>query len=118
MTRTDSTQVTEILYPVLDALVEYQSNCLGLPIPDYRKPPALDPGFFAYDLGPVIEGVQNSIQGELADLLTTVGALDQWIVDQDLLMAPAQLYELGRVYDLGNPIEALLHRSKLEDIGI
>ena len=87
-------------------------------MPDYKKPPALDPGFFAYDLGSAIEGVRNSIKGELATLRTTVGALDQWITDQDLLMAPSQFRLLGGIHDCEDPGKELFHRSKLEDRGV
>ena len=72
-------------------------------IPDDRKPPALDPGVFALDLRAVAQGIRDSIQGELATLRTTVGALDQWITDQDLLTVPRQLRLLREVYDADDP---------------
>lgn len=115
---TDCARAMEVFYPVLDRLIEFQSNCAGIPVPDYKKPPALDPGFFAYDLEPIIEGVRDSIKGELATLRTTVGALDQWITDQDLLMVPSQLRLLGGIHDCEDPGKEPFHRSKLEDKGV
>ena len=115
---TDCARATEVLYPVLDRLVEFQSHCVGIPKPDYRKPSAVGPGLFAYDLGSVIEGVRNSIKGELAALRTTVGALDQWITDQDLLMLPSQLRLMGGIHDCKDPRKELFQKSKLGDKGV
>jgi len=109
MISADCSSVTQSLYPVLDRIIEFQSDLAGLPIPDYKKPPRLDPGFFKYDLEPVIEEIRGSIKGELATLPTTIGALDQWISDQDLLMVPSQLRLLKAVYDCRDPKEVLFN---------
>ena len=66
----------------------------------------------------VAQGIRDSIKGELATLRTTVGALDQWITDQDLLMVPRQLRLLGEVYDSDDPGKELLQRSRLEDMSL
>lgn len=118
MVCTDPSDATEALYPVLDRLIAFQSECAGVPIPDYKKPPTLDPGFFAFDLKAVVEGVRASIKGELTTLRTTVGALDQWVTDQDLLMVPRQLRLLEEVYDSEDPSKELLQRNRLEDMGL
>ena len=115
---TDCAHATEVLYPVLDRLVEFQSNCAGIPKPDYRRPPSVDPGFFAYDIRPIVEGVKNTITGELATFRTAVGALDQWITDQNLLMVPSQLGMLGGTYSCEDPGKELFHRNRLEDKGV
>jgi hypothetical protein len=118
MTDVDCGNTVLSLYPVLDRLIEYQSSCLGIPVPDYKKPPKLDAGFFKYSLDEVICGIRDSIHGELAALPTTIGAVDQWIADQDLLMVPLQLNLLKPLYDCEDPAKMLFNRSRLEDKGI
>jgi len=118
MTRADCGEEVELLYPVLDRLIAFQGDCAGVPAPDYKEPPPLGPGFFAYDLAPVAEGIRRSIQGDLATLKTTVGALDQWVTDQDLLMVPSQLRLLATVYDCEDPKKTLFERTRLEDKGV
>ena len=118
MTASDSSDVTQSLYPVIDKLIEFQREYAGIPVPDYKNPPELDPGFFNYNLAIVAEVVRASIRGELAALSTTIGALDQWITDQDLLMVPLQLRLLKTLYDCENPEKELLGRSRLEDKGV
>ena len=81
-------------------------------MPDYRKPSAHDRGFFAYDLGPVTDAVRASIRGELRELSFQIGALDQWISDQDLLMGPAQLRSLARIHDCDDPVKVLFERGR------
>ncbi len=63
---------TGVLYPVLDKLIEFQCDCAGISVPAHRKPPALDPGFFKYDLAPVVETIRKSIRGELSAQHSTV----------------------------------------------
>ena len=118
MTSADCSNTTEYLYPVLDRLIEFQCNRMVIPVPDYKNPPELDPGFFDYDLDPVICGIRDSIQGELAALPTTIGAVDQWIIDEDLLMVPSQLRLLKAVFDCEDPSRVLFNRSLLEDKGV
>ncbi len=118
MTSAECSNVIDLLYPVLDRLIEFQSDCIGIPIPDYKNPPELDPGFFKYDLDSVICGIRDSIKGELAVLPTTIGAVDQWITDEDLLMVPSQLQLMKAVYECRDPKEEIFNRSRLEDKGV
>ena len=118
LTAEDCRNITEMLYPVLDRIIEFQSNCLGIPTPNYKNPQELDPGFFTYNLDPVICGIRDSIQGEIATLPTTIGAVDQWVIDEDLLMVPSQLQLLRPVYDCEDPEKVLFDRSRLEDKGV
>lgn len=117
MTCVNPSDAVVTLYPVLDRLVLFQSDRAGIPIPDYRKPPSLDPGFFARDLPAVVQSVRTTIGGELAMQATTVGALDQWVMDQDLLMVPRQLRLLAGVYNAPDPYEELLGRDKTSSTG-
>lgn len=105
------------LYPVLDRLVAFQSDRAGVPTPDYAKPPPLDPGFFTRDLQAVVRAVRSTIKGDLAMQSTTVGALDQWVMDQDLLMVPRQLRLLAGVYNAPDPYEELLRRDTTSSTG-
>ena len=115
---TNPSDATEALYPVLERLIAFQSECAGVPIPDYKKPSVLDPGFFAFDLSVIVAAVRASIEGELATQRTTVGALDRWIAHQDILMVPRQLRLLEKVYDSEDPEVELLQRNRLEDLGV
>lgn len=114
----DPAYATEVLYPVLDRLIDYQSKLLGTPVPEYRKPQVLDPGFFKYDLWPVVESVRNTTKGELASLRTAIGAADQWVADQDLLQVPGQLRLLKGIYECDDPGKVLFDRTALEDKGV
>lgn len=58
------------------------------------------------------------IKGELRELQTKIGAVDQWIGEQDLLMVPSQLQLLAPLYDCEDPHEVLFQRTRLEDQGI
>lgn len=115
MVVTDYTHAAGLFYPILDRLIEFQCRCADMPVVDYRKSTALDRGFFAYDLQPVIDSIRESIDGELRELSFKVGALDQWITDQDLLMGPAQLKSLRGIYDCDDPMKALFMRDALDN---
>jgi len=118
MTHEDCATVSPLLYPVLDKMIEYQSEVVSVPIADYKCPRPLDDGFFEYWLGPVADSVRDTIQGELRDLRTTIGAADQWVTEQDLLMVPSQLTLLAPLYDCDAPFKVLFDRTRLEDRGI
>ncbi|MBN1873695.1 MAG: DUF4037 domain-containing protein [Anaerolineae bacterium] len=111
LTTVDGGQVMSLLYPVLDSLIDFQCQQAGLSCVAYQQPDKLDRGFFAYDLQPVIDALRNSIQGELMSLSFKTGALDQWIVDQDLLMGTAQLKTLQGIYDCEDPVHSLFQRD-------
>ena len=115
MVATDCMRAVELLYPVLDRLIAFQTHCAELPAVDYQRPTTLDRGFFAYDLQPVIDGIRKSITGELRDLSFKTGALDQWVTDQDLLMGPAQLKSLRGIYDCEDPMKALFERDAMDE---
>jgi hypothetical protein len=117
MTCGNLSDVVVTLYPVLDRLVAFQSERAGVPIPDYAKPPSLDPGFFARDLQAVVRAIRSTIKGELTMQSTTVGALDQWVMDQDLLMVPRQLRLLAGVYNAPDPYEELLRQEATSSTG-
>lgn len=72
----------------------------------------------AYQLEPVVAAIRDSLQGELRDLPFKIGALDRWVVDQDLLMGAAQLRLPDGIYDCEDPTIARLERSRLEDIWV
>ena len=110
----DPVRAVEVFYSVLDQLVAFQSDCASVSMVDYGKPTALDRGFFAYDLQPVIDALRASITDELRDLSWKAGALDQWIVDQDLLMWPAHLKALRGVYDWRDPVQAIFTRERFD----
>jgi hypothetical protein len=115
----DCRQIAEGLYSAIERVIAFQSPYLGLPLPEYRKQADYDrSGLLAYHLEPVVDGIRDSIQGELRDLPFKIGALDQWVVDQDLLMGSAQLRSLGGIYDCEDPTIAMFERNKLEDIGV
>jgi hypothetical protein len=103
-----------LFYLVLDRLIAFQGERIGLPSVDYRRPAALDRGFFAYDLEPVIRALRESLQSELRALSCPVGGVDQWLIDQDLLMSPSLLAPLGSVYDWDDPVRALFDRTELD----
>jgi len=114
----DSGRVTKVLCAILDRLIPFQCSCAGIPMPDYERSPGAYRGIFKYDLQPVVQGIRESIHGELRALPTTIGAVDQWITDQDLAMVPEQLRLLRGLYDCQDPERALFERTKLEDQGI
>jgi hypothetical protein len=110
----DCKGVVQILYPVLDKLIEFQTDCAEIPPVDYKNPPPFHRGFFAYDLLPVIEAVRETIRGDLRKVPFGIGALDQWVGDQDLLMEPARLKVLKGVYDVGDPRRMLFEIDDCE----
>ena len=118
MTQEDCATASALLYPVLDKIIEFQSKAANIPAVDYKRPRPADDGFFEYWMGPIADSVRSTIQGELRDLRTTIGAVDQWITEQDLLMVPSQLSLLEALYDCDDPFRVLFHRSRLEDKGI
>ena len=73
---------------------------------------------FPYDLRSVAEGMRASIQGELRDLPTTIGAVDQWVTDQDLTMVPEQLAHLWPLYDCEDPERVVFTRTRPDDRGL
>jgi hypothetical protein len=115
MTHQDCATVSPHLYPILDTIIAFQSEVAGAPAVDYRHPRPLDDGFFQYWIGPVADSVRSTIQGELRDLRNTIGAVDQWVADQSLLMVPSQLRLLAPLYDCDDPFQVLFHRTRLED---
>ena len=112
----DPMAVVDLFYPVLDALIAFQQRCANLPVAAYRQPAGLDRGYFAYDLGPVIEAVRASIIGPLGETSCTVGAVDQWLTDQDMLMSPAHLRLLGTIYDAPDPLPTRFKREPGEEV--
>lgn len=111
-----SDEVLTLFYTIIDKLVEFQSKLLNVKIPDYRQPPHLDRGFFRYDLSPIIEDVRNQITGELRRISFQSGAIDQWVVDQDILMSPRHLRLLKGVYDSSDPEKDILIRMDRHDL--
>ncbi len=105
---------TARLYPILDALIAFQCRCADLPAPDYKKSAHLDRGFFAYDLQPIIDTLRATIHGELLNLPFKIGAMDQWVGDQDLLMWPVHLRSLAGIYDCEDPVAAIFRRNDFE----
>ena len=118
MTHEDCATASALLYPILDKIIAFQSEVADVPAVNYKHQRPLDDGFFDYHLAPVADSVRSTIQGELRDLRTTIGAVDQWITEQDLLMVPSQLNLLAPLYDCDDPLKILFHRSRLEDKGI
>jgi hypothetical protein len=112
----DPAAVVDLLYPVLDALIAFQQRCANLPVVACRQPAGLDRGFFAYDLGPVIEALRASITGPLAVISCTVGAIDQWLTDQDMLMSPDHLRLLCSIYDAPDPLPTRFKRETGEEV--
>jgi hypothetical protein len=110
----DPRTAVQFLYPVLDSLIAYQRRRADLPEVDYRQPPPLDRGFFDYNLQPIIDALRETIKGALRDVPCKIGALDQWVSDQDLLMAPAHLRTLATAYDLEDPWSAITKRPREE----
>jgi hypothetical protein len=120
---------TEI-YAILDILIKFQTDLLAIPMPDYKSTSdrtdiigkdekfKQDPRTFKYDLYPVITAIRKTIKGELVNLKTKIGALDQWIIDEDLLMVPGQLQLFKKVYNCEDPEKIIMNRNKLEDKGI
>jgi hypothetical protein len=118
MIHEDCATVSPLLYPILDEIIAFQLEVAGVPPTDYKHSRPLDDGFFGYHLAPVADSVRSTIQGDLRGLQTTIGAVDQWITEQDLLMVPSQLKLLGLLYDCDDPFRVLFHRSRLQDKGI
>jgi hypothetical protein len=112
---TDFSQIVESFYPVIDRLIEFQSDYIHVPMLEYRKPADLEPGFFAYNLRPVFRAVRSSIKGEFSEMPTTVGALDQWVTDQDILMVPSQLRMLGAIFSCEAPSKVLFERDRFDE---
>ncbi len=117
MTHEDCETVSSLLYPILDKIIAFQSEVADIPAVDYKRQRPCDDGFFKYWLEPIADAVRDTIQGELRDMRTTIGAVDQWVTEQDLLMVPSQLNLLAPLYDCADPFEILFHRDRLEDIG-
>ena len=84
-------------------------------MPEFRSRTGIFRGMFPYELRNVAEGIRASIQEELRDLSTTVGAVDQWVTDQDLTMVPEQLGLLRPLYDCEDPERVLFTRTRPED---
>ncbi len=118
MTHQNCETASDLLYPILDKIIEFQSQAAGILPVDYKRKRPCDDGFFKFWMGPIADAVRNTIQGELRELRTTLGAVDQWITDQDLIMVPGQLRLLAPLYDCEDPFKILMHRSRLDDKGI
>jgi hypothetical protein len=114
LTLTDPAAALDPLYTVIDTLVAHQRRVADLPEVAYHHPPHLDRGFFKRDLQPIIAALRATLAGELATLAFPIGAVDQWVADQDLRMAPTHLRALAAVYDREEPFAALLSRSQAE----
>ncbi|NLE46170.1 MAG: DUF4037 domain-containing protein [Chloroflexi bacterium] len=115
LTTANCASIPAMLYPVLDRLIEFQGEVAGIMVADYKQPAPLDPGFFAYDLQIVIDAIWNTIRGELCQTRNRIGALDQWVNDQDVLMSPPHLRALETVYALDDPLHLLRKRNRSED---
>jgi hypothetical protein len=109
---------SSLLYPILDQIIEFQSEVAGIPDVDYKQQASYSDGCFDYNLGPITDSVRSTIQGELRDMRTTIGAVDQWMTDQDLIMVPSQLNLVAPLYDCDDPVNILFNRNRLEDKGI
>ena len=70
----------------------------------------LPPGAVRPPLGP-----RSSNTDELSDMRTTIGALDQWIVEQDLLLVPEQLGLLAPLFECDDPLNIHFYRGGLHE---
>jgi hypothetical protein len=107
MSQADNSPVSPLLGPVLDEIIPFQSKAANIPPGEYSHiaTRSLKNGCCNYNLEPIIDSVRRSIEGELKGLQTTLGAVDQWIVEQDLLMVPPQLGLLAPLYDCDDPLD-------------
>jgi hypothetical protein len=108
----DPMRADELLWPAVERLVAFQRERAGLPEVAYKRPVGLGWSAYTYDLGPVVEALRATIDGELRALPFPIGAPDQWIADQDLLMVPSQLRSLAGIYDSEDPVRVLFRRDR------
>ena len=108
-------KVLTLFYQIIDKLVAYQSTLLQVDIPNYKKPSPCDRGFFTYDLTSIIISIKDQIKGDLKTRSFQSGALDQWIIDQDILMSQRHLKLLESIYDSSDPEKENLLRMDRHD---
>jgi hypothetical protein len=65
-------------------------------------------------VAPMIRARRESLQGELRALSCPVGGVDQWLIDQELLMSPSLLASPDRVYDEDDLVRVLFDRTELD----
>ncbi|HCJ55976.1 DUF4037 domain-containing protein [Lutispora sp.] len=83
---------------IIETLIEYQMDMGLIQKVDFKRSPSMSRGWSAFDLDVVIEELKQGIRGELSNLTFPIGAVDQWVTDEDLLLSPNSIKALRAVY--------------------
>lgn len=95
--RRDVKKTINQIKQVLELLIEYQNNIVGLPKVKMQGA-QFSRGYFDLDLQFIADQIHATITGELKEL-PLYGAIDQWITNEDFLLNSDRMKSLSIIYN-------------------
>jgi hypothetical protein len=99
-TATDLKSASNLLIAICRKLIDFQSDFLKLPQPEVERQIPFSRGFYDIDFQSTANALHGSIEGELGKV-KLYGAVDQWMVNEDMLLNLNHELAKIRFYDEG-----------------